>query len=230
MGHGDQLARGFFGRRIGKILTDRQRVLMDEYLPQLKIDITDPAPTSLSDLFENDVSSIWMESGFGGGEHLVHRAKENSETGFIGVEPFINGMAKALVSIKEERLTNIRLYAEEAGSLLDWLPAHSLDGFYLLYPDPWPKKRHFKRRFINRANLDRIARVLKPETELRVASDIDDYVEWTLEHCKVHSAFEWLDRDIDKAHQPWANWPGTRYEAKAMREGRTPRYLTFKRI
>lgn len=229
MGHGDQLARGFFGRRVGKALNDRQAVLMGDYLDHLKIDTEVAAPSSLSDLFDANVSLIWMESGFGGGEHLVHRARENPQTGFIGVEPFRNGMAKALVSIEEAELKNIRVYDEEAGALLDWLPVQSLDGFYLLYPDPWPKTRHFKRRFINQVNLDRIARVLKPETEFRVASDIDAYVEWTLEHCAAHSAFTWLDGVEDKALKPWANWPGTRYEAKAIREGRVPRYLTFKR-
>lgn len=229
LGHGEQLARGFFGRRIGKTLNDRQAALMNDYLDQLRIDIEHTAPPSLSDLFEPDVNSIWMESGFGGGEHLVHRAQENPKTGFIGVEPFRNGMAKALVAIEDAKLTNIRLYDEEAGSLLDWLPTHSLDGFYLLYPDPWPKKRHFKRRFVNAINLDRIARVLKSDTQFRVASDIDSYVEWTLEHCKTHPAFEWLDGSEENALNSWANWPGTRYEAKAIREGRTPRYLTFKR-
>ena len=230
MGHGDQLARGFFGRRIGKTLNDRQTALMGDYLARMKIDISHPSPLSLGDLFETDVSAVWMESGFGGGEHLVHRAMENPDTGFIGVEPFRNGMAKALVSIKEAELSNVRVYDEEAASLLDWLPAQSLDGFYLLYPDPWPKTRHLKRRFVNPINLDRIAKLLKADTELRVASDIDAYVEWTLEHCEAHPAFKWLDGAEKNALDPWENWPGTRYEAKAIREGRRPRYLTFQRI
>ncbi|MEP2942243.1 MAG: tRNA (guanosine(46)-N7)-methyltransferase TrmB [Hyphomicrobiales bacterium] len=230
MGHGEQLARGFFGRRIGKTLNERQAAVMDDCLVRLKIDIERPAPSSLFDIFEANVSSVWMESGFGGGEHLVHRARENPNIGFIGVEPFRNGMAKALVSIEEAQLTNIRVYDEEAASLLDWLPANTLDGFYLLYPDPWPKTRHFKRRFVSPINLDRIARVLKPETEFRVATDIDAYVEWTLEHCEAHPSFTWLDGDEKNALEAWENWPGTRYEEKAIREKRLPRYLTFKRL
>jgi len=227
--HGEQLARGFFGRRSGKTLTERQHALMGEYLQQLKIDIMIAPPLSLGELFAADVGKIWMESGFGGGEHLVHRAQENPHIGYIGVEPFRNGMAKALVAIDAAAVSNVRVFDEEAGLLLDWLPDSSLDGFYLLYPDPWPKTRHFKRRFVNRANLDRIARVLKPGAEFRVASDIDSYVEWTLEHLREHKAFRWRDGVLEKALEPWENWPGTRYEAKALRAGRVARYLTFER-
>lgn len=227
--HGLQLARGFFGRRAGKSLNEHQAELMGDFLGQLRIDTERPPPGSLAQIFPANVMQIWMESGFGGGEHLVHRARENPTFGFIGVEPFRNGMAKALAAVDAAELHNIRLHDAEAGHLLDWLPEASLDGFYLLYPDPWPKKRHFKRRFVNGANLDRIARVLKPEAELRIASDIDSYVEWTLAHCAAHPAFEWLDGSEENSLRPWANWPGTRYEAKAVREGRRPRYLTFRR-
>ncbi len=224
-----QNARGFYGRRAGKSLNERQALLMKDFLKELAIDIEVSAPKPLKDLFSKQVESVWLESGFGGGEHLIHRAKENPTIGYIGVEPFRNGMAKALVEIEAEGLDNIRLYNEEAGPLLDWLPEGQLDGFYLLYPDPWPKKRHFKRRFVNMKNLDRIARLLKPQKEFRFASDIDSYVKWTVDHCDRHSEFSWLEEKEENSLKPWENWPGTRYEAKALREARQPRYLTFLR-
>lgn len=227
---GEQLVRGFFGRRSGKSLKGRQAELMESFRQRLMIDINGKTPASLIDLFDETVQSIWLEIGFGGGEHLVHRAAENPDTGYIGIEPFRNGMAKALVAIEDAGLSNIRIYDEEAGPFLDWLPQKSLDGIYLLYPDPWPKTRHFKRRFINETNLDRIARALKTDHEFRFASDIDSYVEWTVEHCAAHPTFEWLNGSQEHSLQAWENWPGTRYEAKALREGRLPRYLSFQRI
>lgn len=230
LAHGAQLARGFFGRRAGKTLTARQAALMTGFLPRIGIDIDRPAPAVLRDLFSDPVGEIWLESGFGGGEHLIHRAWQEPGTGFIGIEPFRNGMAKALVDIEERGLTNIRLFPEEAGLLLDWLPPQSLDGFYLLYPDPWPKPRHFKRRFVNRANLDRIARLLKPGAELRLASDIDSYVDWAVDQCAAQGAFRLVNASAETALQPWDGWPGTRYEEKALSEGRRPRYLTFRRM
>ena len=226
---GEQLKRGFYGRRAGKGLRGRQAELMDDYSTHpLTLSIEEPCPQDLTALFDVPVSSVWLESGFGGGEHLVHRAKENPETGFIGIEPFRNGMARALQNIEEEGLQNIRLYNDEGGPFLDWLPASSLSGYYLLYPDPWHKKRHFKRRFVNKQNLERIERVLIEGAEFRCASDIDAYVEWTVEHCADNPAFKWLNGSEEKSLTPWDNWPSTRYEAKALREGRIPRYLTFK--
>lgn len=224
-----RLKRGFYGRRAGKGLRGRQAELMGDYDEHpLTLSISKPCPQDVKSLFATKVSSVWLESGFGGGEHLVHRAKENPDIGFIGIEPFRNGMARALQMIEEEGLQNIRLYNDEGGPFLDWLPASSLSGYYLLYPDPWPKKRHFKRRFVNTENLKRIQRALIGGSEFRCASDIDSYVEWTIEHCAENSAFNWLNGSEENALTPWDNWPSTRYEAKALREGRTPRYLTFK--
>ncbi|MEM8798296.1 MAG: tRNA (guanine(46)-N(7))-methyltransferase TrmB, partial [Pseudomonadota bacterium] len=174
--------RHFFGRRAGKSLTPRQSDLMAKCLPKLAISLEEPAPCDLSELFGHKPEEVWLESGFGAGEHLVHRALANPDVGFIGVEPFRNGMAKALTLIEETGVSNIRLYHDESGPLLDWIPASSLSRFYLLYPDPWPKKRHFKRRFVTPENLNRIARVLKAGAPFYFASDIDSYVSWTLEH------------------------------------------------
>ncbi len=163
----------FFGRRRGKTLKPRQAGQLGRLLPAWKIDLTKPAPASLSDLFDDPPERILLEIGFGGGEHLLHRALESPETGFIGVEPFVNSMAKFVAAAGDAEVTNVRLYDDDATQLLDWLPAASLDGIDLLYPDPWPKMRHWKRRFVNEVNLDRFARVMKPGACFRFASDID---------------------------------------------------------
>jgi tRNA (guanine-N7-)-methyltransferase len=172
---------------------------------------------------------VRLEIGFGGGEHLLHETATHPDAGFVGVEPFVNGMAKMTAALERQPLANIRLFNDDATLLLDWLPAASLDGIDLFYPDPWPKKRHWKRRFVNAANLDRFARVLKPGGRFRFASDIDTYVNWTLLHCRAHGAFEWQAGEAADWHTPYEGWPGTRYEAKAVREGRPPAYLTFRR-
>ena len=219
----------FFGRRRGKSLRPAQAQAAAELLPRLKLDLSQPAPADLSTLFAAPVSSVRLEIGFGGGEHLHHEAGRFPAAGFIGVEPFVNGMAKLLSRLDEAPRPNLRLYDDDATRLLDWLPDASLDGVDLFYPDPWPKKRHFKRRFVNPANLDRFARVMKEGGRFRFASDIDSYVDWTLLACKAHGAFDWQARSALDWRTPYEGWPGTRYEAKAIREGRTPAYLTFLR-
>lgn len=193
------------------------------------LDLSQPAPGDPFRLFAGDMTLLRLEIGFGGGEHLLHECARFPQTGFIGVEPFVNGMAKLAAAVTEAVPANMRLYDDDATRLLDWLPAASLDGIDLLYPDPWPKKRHWKRRFVNGTNLDRFARVLKPGGRFRFASDIDSYVNWTLLHCRAHGAFEWHAKSADNWRSPYEGWPGTRYEAKAMREGRIPAYLTFLR-
>jgi tRNA (guanine-N7-)-methyltransferase len=219
----------FFGRRHGKTLRPQPAQALDAELPKYRLDLLQPAPARLPELFAAPVSSVRLEIGFGGGEHLAHEAGRLPGTGFIGVEPFVNGMAKLMLSLAERPLTNLRVHNDDATVLLDWLPAASLEGIDLLYPDPWPKKRHWKRRFVSAVNLDRFARVLQPGGRLRFASDIDTYVNWTLLHCRAHPAFDWQAADAAAWHTPYEGWPGTRYEAKALREGRRPAYLTFLR-
>ncbi len=226
----DRPQGSFFGRRVGKPLRSRQKTLMESVLPELRIDITAPAPVPLSRLFSTAVSAIWLEIGFGGGEHLLHEAERLPETGFIGVEPFVAGMAKAVAAIHEAQLGNVRLYDDDAGLVLDWLPEASLAGVYQLYPDPWPKRRHWKRRFVNAANLDRLARVMQPGAPFRFASDIDSYVDQVLVLARDHPAFEWTATRSADWKTPWQPWSGTRYEQKALREGRVPRYLELRRI
>ncbi|WP_137135818.1 tRNA (guanosine(46)-N7)-methyltransferase TrmB [Rhizobium sp. FKY42] len=220
----------FFGRRKGKPLRERQADMMATRLPELKVDLSQPAPAVLGQIFPKPVERIRLEIGFGGGEHLIHRAKENARTGFIGVEPFINSMAKLLAHVEEAGVNNIRLYDDDATVLLDWLPDASLDQIDLLYPDPWPKKKHWKRRFVSQVNLNRFHRVLKPGGLFCFASDIDTYVNWTLQHTHSHGGFAWTAQEPCDWLTPFTNWPSTRYEAKARREGRSSAYLTFKRV
>ena len=228
-GHPTRMAGAFFGRRKAKPLKQSQKELTESLLPELLIDISVPAPASPTELFSGRAENCILEIGFGGGEHMADRAKHNPQTGFIGCEPFVNGMAKALSAIDENGLSNIRLYDEDAARLLDWLPDSCLERVYLLYPDPWSKKRHWKRRFVSEANLARIHRVLQPGGEFRFASDIDHYVNWTLRHILAHGGFEWLATASSDWKEPWEGWLSTRYEQKAIREGRTPAYLIFRK-
>lgn len=223
-------SEAFFGRRKGKPLRERQAQHLETVLPALKVDLSIPAPADIASLYGFPTARIRLEIGFGGGEHLIHRALETPDTGFIGVEPFVNSMAKLIGRVEETGARNIRLYDDDATELLDWLPAASIDQIDLLYPDPWPKKKHWKRRFVSKVNLDRFARVLKPGGLFCFASDIDTYVNWTLMHCGDHPAFAWTAENAADWLTPFAGWPGTRYEAKARREGRKSAYLTFRRL
>jgi tRNA (guanine-N7-)-methyltransferase len=228
--HPTRAREAFFGRRKGKPLRERQVQHLETLLPELKVDLATPAPADITTLYDAKPARLRLEIGFGGGEHLIHRAVEQPETGFIGVEPFVNSMAKLVGRVAETGAKNIRLYDDDATELLDWLPAASLDQIDLLYPDPWPKKKHWKRRFVSRVNLDRFARVLKPGGLFCFAYDIDTYVNWTLMHCGAHPAFVWTAENAVDWLTPFAGWPGTRYEAKAKREGRKSAYLTFRRL
>ncbi len=217
------------GRRKGRPLSPARQALVDRRLPELLIDTDQAAPKTLDRLFSSDVRTFRLEIGCGGGEHLVHQASGAPDVGFIGVEPFEEGLAKMVAAVDERQLTNVRLYDDDAALLLDWLPAGSLGRVDLLYPDPWPKRRHWKRRFISAENLDRISRALHTGGELRVATDITDYADWTLLHLLPREDFEWTARRADDWRLPWQGWPGTRYEAKARRAGRSSTYLIFRR-
>jgi tRNA (guanine-N7-)-methyltransferase len=218
-----------YGRHKGRPLSPRRTALLADAYPQLAVDLTRPAPARLSELFPHDPARVMLEVGFGGGEHLLAAAARDPDAGFIGVEPFVNGMAKAVAGVIDRGLTNVRLFDGDASELLAWLPASSLAGVDLLYPDPWPKRRHWKRRFIGPANLDRLARVLASGGLLRVASDIPAYVEWTLAHLQRRPDFMWAAEGADDWRLPFAGWIPTRYEQKAKRAGRVPTYLEYRR-
>ncbi|MCX7315372.1 MAG: tRNA (guanosine(46)-N7)-methyltransferase TrmB [Hyphomicrobiales bacterium] len=217
----------FYGRRQGKRLRPKQAAGISGTLPNLQIDCSGPVRPDA--LFASDKTAYWLEIGFGGGEHLINNASLHPDIGHLGCEPFINGMAKLVLLIEKEGIDAIRLHNDDAVQLLDQLPDASLDRIYLLYPDPWPKRRHNKRRFVSDENLSRMARVLKPGGEFRFASDIDHYVGWTLARILRSPDFVWTAEQPDDWRLPWENWPSTRYEAKAIREGRKSSYLIAKR-
>jgi tRNA (guanine-N7-)-methyltransferase len=224
----NEARRAFFGRRKGHALRPRQAALLNALLPRLALDLTTAAPSDLSTLFSG-ADEVRLEIGFGGGEHLIAEAERHPRTGFIGSEPFINGMAKALALIDGRKIANVRLHHGDASELLAWLPPASLTRIDLLYPDPWPKRRHWKRRFVQDDSVAVIARLLRPGGEFRFATDIADYAAWTLVRLLRSPDFQWTAERADDWRQPWQGFSGTRYEAKAKREGRAPCYLTFRR-
>jgi tRNA (guanine-N7-)-methyltransferase len=219
----------FFGRRKGHKLRSHQADLIGQLLPRLALDISTPAPAGLAELFDPAVDNVRLEIGFGGGEHLIAEALAFPGTGFIGCEPYVNGMAKILTQIEAHDIGNIRLFAGDAAELVAWAPAQSLDRIDLIHPDPWPKRRHWKRRFVQDATVAAMARVLKADGEFRFVCDIDGYVGWTLSHLLRSPAFVWLAERADDWRLPWPGYTMTRYGAKATREGRRAAYLRFRK-
>jgi tRNA (guanine-N7-)-methyltransferase len=219
----------FFGRRKGHKLRAHQADLIEKLLPRFAFDIGTPAPKRLADVFEAPLYDVRLEIGFGGGEHLITEALAFPHTGFIGCEPYVNGMAKILTQIEAHNIANVRLFAGDAAELLTWAPARSLSRIDLIHPDPWPKRRHWKRRFVQDATVAAMARVLKPGGEFRFVCDIDDYVAWTLAHLVRSRDFVWLAERADDWRLSWEGYTMTRYGKKAEREGRVAAYLRFRR-
>jgi tRNA (guanine-N7-)-methyltransferase len=224
--------RNFYGRTKGKSLKRSQQEYLDEDLVALS-----PGPVSweanperaaldLDALFGD--RPVWLEVGFGGGEHMVHQAAAHPEVGIIGCEPYINGVAMLLGKIRKAGVENVRVHPGDVRDLFDVLPAACVDKAFLLYPDPWSKKKHHRRRFVTPEYLGPLARAMKPGAEFRVATDIPDYVRQALEQVPNHG-FEWLAEGPTDWRKPWDDWLSTRYEKKALREGRVPHYLTFRR-
>lgn len=225
--------RNFYGRFKGKGLRPSQEAYLDEDLAALSPGPVsweanpDRAPLDLAALFGG--RDLWLEVGFGGGEHLLHQAERNPDVGIIGCDPYINGVAMLLGKIRQSGSENLRVHPGDARDLFDVLPAASVAKAFLLYPDPWPKKRHHRRRFVTPEHLEPLARAMKPGAEFRVATDIPDYVRQTLEEVP-RAGFDWLADGPGDWRAPWDDWLSTRYEQKALREGRVPHYLTFRRI
>jgi tRNA (guanine-N7-)-methyltransferase len=221
--------RAFFGRRKGHALKPRQAALFDTLLPVVGIDLASRAPADLRTLFPRAVDEVRLEIGFGGAEHLIAQAEANPTVGYVGSDAFLNSVAKALAAIDQRKLDTIRLFHGDASDLIDWLPAAALTRIDLLYPDPWPKRRHWKRRFVQDDSLKRLARILAPGGEFRFATDIASYAEHVLMRILRSDDFVWTAQRADDWRQPWDGWTRTRYEAKAIREGRTPAYFIFRK-
>ena len=218
----------FFGRRTAHKLRGGRARLMEEVLPRLRVDPARLGPEPAA-LFPRPVRALRLEIGFGGGEHLAARAAESPDTGFIGCEAFRDGVAKLTGLIAERGLDNVLIHDADAVELIEALPEACFEEVALLYPDPWPKRRQRKRRFVSDERLAGIARLLVPGGLFRFATDIDDYAGWTLARALRSPHLAWTATRAPDWREPWPGWPGTRYEAKALREGRRPVYLTFAR-
>ncbi len=225
--------RNFYGRIRGKALKPAQERYLAEDLPRLALPGVDwdsnPGRTPLDLPAFTGGRPLWLEIGFGAGEHMVHQARTHPGTCIFGCEPYVNGVAAALGKIRRGGVGgSVRIHPGDARDLLDVLPEASVDRAFLLYPDPWPKARHHRRRFVTPEHLGPLARAMRPGAELRVATDIPDYVRQTLLEVP-RAGFSWTAAGPDDWRTPWADWPSTRYERKALREGRRPHYLTFLR-
>jgi tRNA (guanine-N7-)-methyltransferase len=225
--HGDLRS---YGRRRGRTPSPRQQALWREVLPRVAVPTDTPALADLPGLFQAPVREVWLEIGFGGGEHLVWQAKAHPHAGLIGCEPFEDGVVKVLSAIETDGLANIRVCADDARPLLRQLPDASLNRAFILFPDPWPKKRHHKRRIVSPATLEGLARVLKPGGELRIATDVDAYAAAILQVALQIRTLRWTARAPGDWRERGPDWPQTRYEAKAVVAGRRCYFLRFERV
>ena len=222
--HPDRNRRKLYGRRKGPKLSGRQAGLRRTLLGELAWRVGDDPQAQ----FSNTVQELWLEVGFGAGEHLVWQATHHPLVGLIGAEPYEMGMAKILTKLEETPLNNVRLHEGDGREIIEALPDASLGRFFLLFPDPWPKARHHKRRFLQMEMLDQLARVLKPGAELRFATDDKSYLPYALERLMAHSAFAWTAQGISDWKTRPADWPPTRYETKAIKG--PPTFLRFVRL
>jgi tRNA (guanine-N7-)-methyltransferase len=219
--------RHFYGRRIGRGMTAFQHGLLETLLPELTLDLSASPPQPLTALFGPDIREVWLEIGFGGGEHLAWQAERHRDVGFIGCEPFVKGVANLVRSARQGGLAPLRIHNDDARFALDWLPDASIGRVFVLFPDPWPKKRHRKRRFLGTDALASFARVMKRGAVLRFATDIADYAEMVNENMASQPAFAAKPGLL--AERP-ADWPQTRYEQKAIAAGRLCQFFAFERL
>jgi len=220
--------RNFYGRRSGHKLHKGRQRLVDEVLPSLRVSLPQTGFVDTAALFSPPKKQLWLEIGFGGGEHLAWQAERNPDVGMIGCEPFLNGVASLLGHLQTNKASNVRIFDDDARDLLDALPDACLDRLFILFADPWPKKRHNKRRIVNSETVEAYARLLKEGAELRFASDHMGYVAWTLELLTNDPRFHWTARKADDWRVRPDDWPQTRYEIKSLAGDRSA-YLTFVR-
>lgn len=226
----DARRRTLHGRRRGKKLRAGQQSLLDTLLPRLVLALpADEARIDLAQAFGGHLppDGVWLEVGFGAGEHLVWQAEQHPGVGLIGCEPYLNGVAKCLAHIERSGAKNIRLFTDDARFVMAALPPSSLSRVFVLFPDPWPKTRHHKRRFVQRENLDTLADLMMPGAELRLATDDPSYLPWMVEQACTHPAFDWLAKSPADWRERPADWPATRYEKK-MLAGK-PTFLRLRR-
>jgi tRNA (guanine-N7-)-methyltransferase len=211
--------RTLHGRRQGKRLRAGQQSLLDTLLPRLALAVpAEPAKIDLAQVFGGHLPAggVWLEIGFGAGEHLVWQAEKHRDVGLIGCEPYLNGVAKCLAHIERAAVSNVRLFTDDARLVMATLPDRSLGRVFVLFPDPWPKTRHHKRRFVQRENLDRLAELMISGAELRLATDDPSYLPWMVEQACGHWGFDWLAEGPADWRQRPTDWPATRYEKKML--------------
>src|SRR5271166_3661469 len=218
--------RILYGRSRGKTFRPGQARLLAEAAPRLEIV---PDALAAGPAFSFEPREIWLEIGFGAGEHLIGEARAHPDVGFVGCEPFLNGLVAALGPIEREKLVNVRLRRGDAQALLEAAPAAFFGRVFILYPDPWPKRRHHKRRVVSQEMIRLLARTMKPGGQVRFATDIDDYAGWTLRRFLDSPHFRWMAERAADWRAPWLGWRPTRYEIKARKAGRGSVYLTFVR-
>lgn len=219
-----------YGRRWSKGLRPTRAEAMDTVLPRMQIALPEgDAPVDPRSFFDTPVREVWFEIGFGNGEHVLHQALSNPEIGLIGCEPFMNGVAALCVGLGEKKVENVRIWPDDARLLMARFKPCSLDRLFLLHPDPWPKTRHHKRRFLQAETLNEIADLLKPGAEFRMATDHPQLAAWLLEKTYHHPDFVWMAKEAGDWRTPPADWPATRYREKGLRQGRPPVFFIFKR-
>jgi len=221
---------GTHGRRLGRPLRRGRREALTEWLPKLRVELPYFGLLDPHDLFSGSIQRIWLEIGAGNGDHAVWQAEANPDTGVIAVEPFVNGVANLAAQVRAKGLSNVRIVDGDVRPLIDCLPPASLDRVFILFPDPWPKRRHWRRRIVNRAVLDEIARRMRVGAELRIATDHQDYLVWMLQHLRQHPALRWSPKSADDWRRRPDDWPETRFEAKGAEAGRRSTYLTLTRV
>lgn len=224
--------RNFYGRTKGKSLRDSQKLWMEEDLEKLAPsgvtwdENPDRTKVDMADWFPG-AKEYWLEIGFGGGEHMAHQAATYPDVGIVGCEPYVNGVAMAFGNLRKVGATNVKVHAGDARDMMDVIPDGALSKAFLLYPDPWPKARHHRRRFVTQEHLEPLAKALAQGAEFRIATDIEDYVRQALEEVLKTEQFDWIAQTDQDWKTPWDDWYSTRYEQKALRERRKPHYLTF---
>jgi tRNA (guanine-N7-)-methyltransferase len=224
---GPQKRRRLYGRSRGKALRAGHERLIAEELPLYSIT---PEALAAGRAFPAPPREVWLEIGFGAGEHMIEQAKANPDVGVVGCEPFLNGVAAALAGLKREQLTNVRVRRGDAQPLIEAAPDALFSRVFILYPDPWPKRRHHKRRLVAVGMIEALGRVMRRGGELRFATDVDDYAGWALKRFLASPHFHWAANRADDWRRPWPKWLPTRYEAKARKQGRGSVYLTFVRL